>query len=181
MLEEKERFSIAPQVLFRKYGRWVYRLAYLLAGDAEAAERAAIRVFQRIFPREERFSKASWKLVLAARVIENCRWEEEKKRKSLWVRLKGRKANASRVESLVLRAPAGFLSARRLEEKLFAAEAFAALGGISRKMREAVILRDIFGLKYEETAAVLSVEKVVLQKCLAEGRRLFREAMRRWL
>ena len=152
----------------------VYALLYRLTDDAEEARDLTQETFLRAFQHIDRFrgeaDLKTWIYRIAINQARN-RWRWWRRRKhdqhvslddpdgqqqqSLGARLRSKSSADPEQETL----------ARERERALR-----AALGTLGRPYREAVILRDVEGLSYEEVAAALEISVGTVKSRLSRGR-----------
>jgi RNA polymerase sigma-70 factor (ECF subfamily) len=149
----------------------VYALLYRLTEDVEEAKDLTQETFLRAFQNIARFRGESdvktWLYRIAINQARN-RWR--------WWRRRRREATVSldandeqpltaRLRSVGSNDPEQETLAREREAKLR-----AALRSLGRSYREAVILRDIEGLSYDEVAAALEISVGTVKSRLSRGR-----------
>ena len=152
----------------------IYALLYRLTDDAEDARDLTQETFMRAFQNIERFrgeaSLRTWLYRIAINLARN-RWR--------WWRRKKRDKTVSLETPLASDDETPLWSrlssdANTPEEDLLAHERQVALQSaltdLSQPFREAVLLRDIEGLTYEEIAAALDVNLGTVKSRIARGR-----------
>ncbi|MEM8960700.1 MAG: sigma-70 family RNA polymerase sigma factor [Acidobacteriota bacterium] len=160
--------------LYERFAPMVYNLALRLAGDATYAEDLSQEVFLRIHRHLSRFNGRSALKTWVYRVaINHCRsrlsrrkraaqplWEDDEER---GVQLTDERRDP---ESRALATD----SSRQVA---------AALAEVKPKFREAVVLRDLEGLSYDEIAQVLGVRIGTVRSRIARGRDQLRTVLER--
>ena len=151
----------------------VYALLYRLTEDAEEARDLTQETFLRAFQSIERFrgdaDLKTWLYRIAINQARN-RWRWwRRRRRDQTVSLDAEVGQSEQPLSSQLRAagnnPEQDALARERETSLR-----LALRSLSRSYREAVILRDIEGLSYEEIAAALEISAGTVKSRLSRGR-----------
>lgn len=159
--------------VYRQYAPMVFNLAYRMAGSEERAEDFTQEVFLRIYRHLGRFSGRSTLKTWVYRVaVNHCRSrlsrrrfffqplaEEQDDETGVQVRDSGRDP-----EDLALASDAGRQIGR-------------ALRHLKPVFREAVVLRDLEGLTYEEIAEILKVRIGTVRSRIARGREQLRLAL----
>ena len=158
--------------IFRRFHVMVYNVAARLSGDPAEAEDLVQEVFLRVHRHLGSFAgRSSLKTWIYRITINHCR-----------SRL-GRRSRQREREMAT--PPEGVRDpGRGPEERAMAADAARqlqdALAALPRRFREAVVLRDVEGLAYEEIASVLRVPVGTVRSRIARGRdglrRLLEEA-----
>ena len=162
----------AFEELYRDHAEMVYNLALRLSGDPEGALDLSQEVFLRIHRHLPKFRGRSTLRTWIYRVtVNHCRSRLRRKRLPT-------RALAAAEEELL----AGLADPRRgPEERALADDAgrrlAAALAELPVPYREAVALRDLEGLEYEEIARVLGVRIGTVRSRIARGRGRLREVL----
>jgi RNA polymerase sigma-70 factor (ECF subfamily) len=166
-----DRHRVGDETAFRElYDRFspmVYNLCLRLAGDPSRAQDLSQEVFLRVFKGLPRYrGSSSLKTWIYSIALNHCRgrlgrrgieltdWDEE---------------NWSHGPADPGRGPEGDLLARDGDRRVA-----ALLLALPVRFREAVILRDLEGLSYEEIAAVLRVRTGTVRSRIARGRERLR-------
>lgn len=161
----------AFEELYRAHAEMVYNLALRLSGDPEGALDLSQEVFLRIHRHLPKFrGRSSLKTWIYRVTVNHCRSRLRRRRPST-------RPLAAEEERL-----AGLADPRRgPEERALADDAgrrlAAALAELPAKLREAVVLRDLEGLEYEEIARVLGVRIGTVRSRIARGRSRLREVL----
>ncbi len=155
--------------VYEEFAPMVYHLALRMSGKPERAEDLSQEVFLRIHKSLGKFQGRSKLKTWVYRVcVNHCRTRLSRKRLD--------------VDSLDREAAAVPVDERRdPEERVLAQDAKArvahALLGVDRVFREAVILRDLDELSYQEIAEVLRVRIGTVRSRIARGREQLRKAL----
>lgn len=162
----------AFEEVYAHHGRMIYTLALRLAGDAEEAADLTQDVFLRVFRHLGGFrGRSSLKTWVYQVGLNQCRSRLGRKRPQ---------QQPLAEEGAPGVAPLPDLS-RGPEELALAADTSrrvsAALGRLPMTFREAVVLRDIEGLSYEEIAEVLGLKAGTVRSRIARGREQLRELL----
>lgn len=169
-LVERHRYGDpeAFQEIYHSFGGMVYNLALRLAGDPEEAADLSQETFLRIFRHLGKFRGGSTLKTWIYRVaLNHCR-----------SRLGRRRPMAPLPERAeeTLRDPR-----RSPEDRALAGDAgrrvAAALARVKPAFREAVVLRDLEDLSYDEIAAVLQVRIGTVRSRIARGREQLRQIL----
>ena len=158
----------AFEELYQRFAGMVYNLAFRLSGDAEEAADLAQEIFLRLFRHLGRFrGRASLKTWVYAVALNHCRSRF------------GRRKVALQMAVDEDGEPMEIASADRNPEELAAAQEASrrvqrALLGLPVVFREAVVLRDLEGLAYEEIATVTGVRVGTVRSRIARGREQLR-------
>lgn len=159
--------------LVRERSGDVYALLYRLTEDPEEARDLTQETFLRAFQNISRFrgdaNLKTWLYRIALNQARN-RWRWwRRRRRDLTVSLDAERGQREQPLSASLRAvganPEQETLARERETSLR-----SALRSLSRSYREAVILRDVEGLSYEEIAAALEISVGTVKSRLSRGR-----------
>ena len=162
----------AFEEVYRRFAGMVYNLCFRMAGWAEEAEDLAQEVFLRIHRHLGRFNgRSSLKTWIYRVTLNHCRSKLSRKRYPT-------APLAEEVEEGGVHLEA---TGRGPEEQSLAQDAArrvaAGLVRVKPKYREAVILRDIEGLAYDEIAEVLGVRIGTVRSRIARGRDQLRLAL----
>ncbi len=175
-LAERHRYGDqqAFEEIYARFSKMIYNLAFRMAGSVDGAEDLTQEVFLRIFRHLGRFSGRSTLKTWVYRVtVNHCRSRlgrrryftqplaEENHEGGVELRDSGRSP-----EDLALAQDTG----RQIHR---------ALGGLKPVFREAVVLRDLEGLSYEEIAGILKVRLGTVRSRIARGREQLRVEMER--
>lgn len=151
--------------IYRAYETMVYNLALRLSGDPDRAADLSQEIFLRVYRHLERFrGRSSLKTWIYRVALNHCR-----------SRLRRRKLVLEPVGDDDERRLSGLPDERRgPEERAMAGDAERmlrrALAELPRSYREAVVLRDLEGLAYDEIAQVLGVKIGTVRSRIARGR-----------
>lgn len=161
----------AFQELYARFERLVYNLALRMAGRPEDAEDLAQEVFLRIHRKLDGFRGASSLKTWVFRVALNCCRSRLRRR----VRWAGKRVDG---EGLLDRVPDTAPGPEeRALDRAIGRRLTAALYEVPVVYREAVVLRDIQGLSYEEIAEVVDVRIGTVRSRIARGRERLRAAV----
>ena len=168
-LADRHRYGdeTAFRELYDRFSPMVYNLCLRLAGDPSRAQDLSQEVFLRVFKGLPRFrGKSSLKTWIYSIALNHCRsrlgrrvleledWDDQR-----WSRGPVDPARSPEEESM----------ARDGERRIA-----GALLALPVRFREAVVLRDLEGLSYEEIAAVLGVRAGTVRSRIARGRERLR-------
>jgi RNA polymerase sigma-70 factor (ECF subfamily) len=157
--------------IYRAHAEMVYNLALRLSGDPERAADLSQEVFLRVHRHLGKFrGRSSLRTWIYRVTLNHCRSRLGRRR------LPTRSLTAEGERLAVLADPR-----RGPEERALAGDQgrriAAALAHLPPPFREAVVLRDLEGLAYEEIAEVLGVRIGTVRSRIARGRRQLREAL----
>jgi RNA polymerase sigma-70 factor, ECF subfamily len=159
--------------VYARFERLVYNLALRMAGRPEDAEDLAQEVFLRIHRKLGGFRGASSLKTWVFRVALNCCRSRLRRR----VRWAGKRVDG---EGLLDRVPDTAPGPEeRALDRAVGRRLTAALYEVPVVYREAVVLRDIQGLSYEEIAEVVDVRIGTVRSRIARGRERLRAAVER--
>jgi RNA polymerase sigma-70 factor (ECF subfamily) len=165
------RHRVGDETAFREiYDRFspmVYNLCLRLAGDSTLAQDLSQEVFLRVFKGLPRYrGGSSLKTWIYSIALNHCRGRLGRRGLELEDWDAQRWSNGPVDPAL---SPEEDLLARDGERRIA-----AALLALPVKFREAVVLRDLEGLSYEEIAAVLGVRTGTVRSRIARGRERLR-------
>ncbi len=170
-LVERHRYGdpAAFETIYERFERMVYNLALRMSGDPEEASELSQEVFLRVHRHLSGFRGGSTLKTWIYRVTVNCCRSHLRRRRWPWGSRHGGPVEA--LERLPDPAPGPEAVAlnRDLGERLA-----AALVAIPLPFREAVVLRDVHGLSYEEIARMLRVRLGTVRSRIARGRERLR-------
>jgi len=165
--------------IYRAYEEMVFNLALRLAGDRERAADLSQEIFLRIYRHLDGFrGRSSLKTWIYRVAVNHCR-SRLRRRALVFERLAPRRSPGLEDED-----PLENLAdpRRSPEERALAGDAErvlqAALDELPAAFREAVVLRDVEDLSYEEIAEVLGVRIGTVRSRIARGRRRLAERLR---
>lgn len=157
--------------IFARYQRMVYNVALRLSGDRERAADLSQEIFLRIHRHLGRFEGRSSLKTWIYRVAINCCRSRLGRRRLVTQSLPD--AAAEVIEELRDQGPSP-------ERRAIARDAGRRLGQALAELpavfREAVVLRDVEGLSYQEIADVLGVRIGTVRSRLARGRERLRQS-----
>jgi RNA polymerase sigma-70 factor (ECF subfamily) len=182
----EEALSGGPgfEKLVRAYERMVYRVAYRFVNNETDASDVTQEVFLRVYKSLSRFrgesALSTWIYTITANLSRNAirskrnrekvqvlaPEEKDEDRESFWARV----ADKKEAGSLRLVESSGLNKAIE-----------AALQQLPEDYREAVILRDVEDLDYQEIALVLKTSLGTVKSRIARGRSLMREQLKDWV
>lgn len=173
-LAERHRYG-DPQAFDEVYARFstmVYNLALRLSGSADQAEDLTQEVFLRIFRHLGRFSgRSSLKTWVYQVTLNHCRSRLGRWRR--WFQLPVDADGHETIEQVD--------ESRGPEERALARDAAREVGKalqqVRSEFREAVVLRDLEGLAYEEIANILNVPIGTVRSRIARGRDQLRQVL----
>lgn len=168
--------------IYRSYGEMVFNLALRLSGDRERAADLSQEIFLRVFRHLDGFrGRSSLKTWIYRVAVNHCRSRLRRRSQVVEALTAGRggrggeREDADPLDELVdpRRSP---------EERALASDAERvlqeALARLPAAYREAVVLRDVEDLTYEEIAEVLGVRIGTVRSRIARGRRCLAEELR---
>lgn len=183
-LAERHRWGDAAafEELYRAHAEMVYNLALRLSGDRDRAADLSQEVFLRIYRHLGKFrGRSSLKTWIYRVTVNHCRSRLARRR------LPTRSIDAAAAEGgdrqdreppIVLTDPS-----RDPEERAMAGDAEkilqAALAELPVVFREAVVLRDLEDLAYDEIAEVLGARLGTVRSRIARGRGMLRDVLTR--
>lgn len=181
-LAERHRWGDAAAFdeIYREHSEMVYNLALRLCGDAEQAADLSQEVFLRIHRHLGKFrGRSSLKTWIYRVTLNHCRSRLARRRlptRSIDAAAGGEREG--REPPIVLADPA-----RGPEERAMAGDAEkvlqVALAELPVVFREAVVLRDLEGLAYDEIAKVLGARLGTVRSRIARGRGMLRDVLTR--
>ena len=161
----------AFEELYREHADMVYNLALRLSGDPDRASDLSQEVFLRVHRHLAKFrGRSSLRTWIYRVTVNHCRSRLRRRR----LDTRSLAAEGERLSRLAdpRRGP---------EERAVAGDqgrvVTAALAELPVAFREAVVLRDLEGLAYEEIAEVLGVRIGTVRSRIARGRRQLREVL----
>jgi RNA polymerase sigma-70 factor (ECF subfamily) len=151
--------------IFERYQRMVFNLALRLSGDPERAEDLSQEIFLRIYRHVGRFKGRSSLKTWVYRVSVNCcRSRLSRRRPPIQVPADPTVDLLDRVRDTSAGPERRAIARERM------AQVMEALRALPRPYREAVVLRDVEELTYEEIAEVLDVRIGTVRSRIARGR-----------
>ncbi len=152
--------------LYIEHSRLVYSICRMLLRDPDEAEDATQQVFL----------SAYRNLLTGTEVREPAAWLGTIARNACRRRAVARMREPLAVDDeLTLVSPGAEETALNREE---AAELYAELAVLPEKQREAVVLRDLYGLRYDEVATALGTSRPAVEALLFRGRRRLQRRLR---
>ena len=153
----------------RKYGRFLYNVAYRLTGNDDDAQDLVQEVLLRVRKGLERYQPGSMEGWLS-RIATNAFLDDVRRRRRRPLEL------APEEPDNVLPPAAGADVA--FEASALPEDVQAALRDLPADYRSAVVLSDVVGLTYQEISEALDVPIGTVRSRLHRGRALLREALR---
>lgn len=173
-LAERHRYgdTEAFDEIYRRFAKLVYNLALRMAGDTAQAEDLTQEIFLRIYRHLGKFNGRSTLKTWVYRItLNHCRSKLGRRR--LVTRPLAEENEGEGAEIVDER--------RGPEEKTLAQDAARqvaeALGHLKSPFREAVALRDLEGLSYDEIADILNVRIGTVRSRIARGRDRLRKIL----
>ncbi len=161
-----------PQAFEEVYGRFaqmVFNLAYRMSGTVEEAEDLAQEVFLRVHRHLGRFNgRSALKTWIYRVTLNHCRSKLGRKRYATQPLAEENEGEGARLVD-ERRTPESMAMAHDTNRRVN-----AALSQLKPVFREAVVLRDLQGLAYEEIAEVLKVRIGTVRSRIARGRERLR-------
>ncbi len=160
--------------VYERFSRLVFRVARRMSGDDALAEDLSQEIFLRIFRHLEKFQGRSSLKTWVYRVAINCcrsRLARRTRRGRSFVDIED-----ERLDEMPTTEESPQARVRRREATETVGEALELL---PLKFREAVVLRDICGLGYQEIAAATGVRIGTVRSRIARGRDRLRIAIER--
>lgn len=152
--------------LYAEHSRLVYGICRMLLRDPDEAEDATQQVFLSAYNN----------LLTGAQVRDPAAWLGTIARNACRRRAIARMREPLAVdEELTLVSPAADEQASGREQ---AAALYAELAALPEKQREAVVLRDLYGLRYDEVAVALGTSRPAVEALLFRGRRRLQSRLR---
>ena len=151
--------------LFEQHGAMVYGLCRVALRDAEAEDAA-----------QQSFLSAHRALLAGVEPRDEAAWLATIARNECRTRLRTRKHDPLPLLEGLLVGRASSHEAAALSEQI--TELKSALRALPEKQREAVLLRDLYGLKYGEIAAALATSRPAVEALLFRARRELRVRLR---
>ena len=166
-LVERHRYGdpTAFEQIYRRHAEMVFNLALRMTGDAEEAADVSQETFLRVHRYCGKFQGRSSLKTWIYRVAVNC-CRSRFRRDRTW-RTRILSGSLERVEQVpdTRRGPEDHTLARDRGETVT-----QALGRLPEPFREAVVLRDLEGLAYEDIARVLGIRIGTVRSRIARGR-----------
>lgn len=153
----------AFEELYRRFDKMVYNLSFRMSGDPEEAADLTQEIFLRVYRHLGKFrGKSSLKTWIYRVALNHCRSRLGRKKRWAWLPLAEEAAEAVEdtrptPEDRTLTDDAGRVVAE-------------ALARVKPVFREAVVLRDLEELSYEEIAEVLGCRIGTVRSRIARGR-----------
>jgi RNA polymerase sigma-70 factor (ECF subfamily) len=164
----------AFEEVYKRHCDMIYNLALRMAGSADRAEDMTQEIFVRVFRHLGRFNgRSSLKTWVYRVALNHCRSRLSRRRWFLLPLTEGYDEETSGVQLIEPR--------RGPEEQALAQDAqrrvARALRQVKPVFREAVVLRDLEELSYEEIAEVLGVRIGTVRSRIARGREALRQVL----
>jgi len=151
--------------LFEQHGAMVYGLCRVVLRDAEAEDAA-----------QQSFLSAHRALLAGVSPRDEVAWLATIARNECRARLRARKQDPLPLLDGLVAGAASSHEAAALSEQI--TELKSALRALPEKQREAVLLRDLYGLRYGEIAAALATSRPAVESLLFRARRELRGRLR---
>jgi len=171
--------------IYREHEAMVFNLALRLAGDRERAADLSQEIFLRIFRHLDGFrGRSSLKTWIYRVAVNHCRSRLRRRGLVFEHLVPSRGEGPDRTGSREEKDPLQDLAdpRRSPEERALAGDAErilqTALAALPAVYREAVVLRDVEDLSYEEIAEVLGVRVGTVRSRIARGRRRLADELR---
>ena len=170
--------------LVRAYEQLVYRTAFRFVNNETDASDVTQEVFLRVHKALPRFrgdsALSTWIYAITANLARNHLRSRKNREKVQVLAPENREEGGPGFWDRV--ADKGAVGALRLAENRQMADAILeALAGLPADFKEAVVLRDLEGLDYDEISRVLKTSLGTVKSRIARGRLLLREALKEWL
>lgn len=166
-LAEQHRYGDpeAFEEIYRRFASMVYNLAYRLSGKGDVAEDLAQEVFIRIYRHLGRFNgRSTLKTWIYRITLNHCRSRLGRRRLPLQPLSEPDGGEQLQIAD----------TRRGPEDHVLAHDAARRIGAGLQQLRpvfrEAVVLRDLEGLSYEEIAVILGVRIGTVRSRIARGR-----------
>ncbi len=164
--------------LVQKHEKYVYNIAYRMAGNAEEAKDLAQEAFVRAYKAFGRFEPGTsferWLYRIVANLyIDLVRKRSRHREESLNAPVRTQNGELDRIVPDSTNDPDCIL-----ETTAFSGEIQRAVESITPEYRLAVILCDVQGFSYEEIAQILQVSIGTVRSRIHRGRRQLRERLR---
>ena len=150
----------------------VFNLALRMTSNREDAAELTQEVFLRVYRHLDRFRGGSTLKTWVFRIALNCCRSRHRRRRLLFWEPRSEEDNV--LDRIVDPKPTPERDA--LNHSL-GREVGEALAGVPPAFREAVVLRDIYGLTYSEISSVLEVRIGTVRSRIARGRERLRRAL----
>ena len=155
----------AFEEVYQRFAQMVYNLAYRMSGEAEMAEDLTQEIFLRIHRHLGRFNGRSALKTWVYRVtLNHCRSKLGRRRYPTQPLAEENDGEGVRLQD-ERRGPEDLALAQDAGRQVM-----RALGQLKPVFREAVVLRDLQGLSYEEIAEILKVRIGTVRSRIARGR-----------
>lgn len=151
--------------LFERHGGMVYGICRLVLRDADAEDAA-----------QQSFLSAHRALLAGVKPRDEAAWLATIARHECSTRLRAREHDALPLFEGLVAARSSSHEEAALSEQI--TELKSALRALPEKQREAVLLRDLYGLKYSEIAAALATSRPAVEALLFRARRELRVRLR---
>jgi len=169
--------------LVKAFERMVYRVAFRFLNDETDASDVTQEVFIRVHRALPKFrgdsSLSTWIYAITANLSRNAIRSKRNREKVQVLAPEQRQDQAPFWERVADNR--GGPASRPAESGELNQAIQAALQGLPADYREAVILRDLEGLDYQEIAEALKTEVGTVKSRIARGRAILREKLKDWL
>ena len=163
----------AFEEIYRQHERMVYNLALRMSANPDDAAELSQEVYLRVYRHLHRFRGGSTLKTWVFRIALNCcRSRYRRKRLVFWEP----KSEEDDVLAQVVDPQAN--PEMDVLQRALGREVDRALQRVQPKFREAVVLRDLYGLTYGEIAEVLKVRLGTVRSRIARGRERLRQVMK---
>lgn len=183
MIEEALSGDPGFEKLVKAYERLVYRVAFRYLNNETDASDVAQEVFLRVHRALPKFrgdsALSTWIYTITANLSRNAIRSKKNREKTQVLAPKEREDDPPFWEKVA--DPRGVPASRQAESGDLNQALRAALEGLPSDYREAVILRDLEDLDYQQIAEVLETGVGTVKSRIARGRALLREKLREWL
>lgn len=160
--------------VYERFSSMVYGLAYRMAGKAEEAEDLTQEIFVRIFRHLGRFNgRSALKTWIYRITLNHCRSRLSRRR---WLMRPIVEEGGEEEQGVQLVDERRGPESRALADDA-SRQIHRALTRVKPVFKEAVVLRDLEGLSYEEIAEILSIRIGTVRSRIARGREQLRLAV----
>ena len=183
MIQEALSGDPGFEKLVKAYERLVYRVAFRYLNDETDASDVAQEVFIRVHRALPKFrgdsALSTWIYTITANLSRNAIRSKRNREKTQVLAPKEREDDPPFWDKVA--DPHGVPASRQAESGALNRALQAALEGLPSDYREAVILRDLEDLDYQQIAEVLETGVGTVKSRIARGRTLLREKLKEWL